>query len=353
MGLLKRIAMQSSNIYRLLNQRKLLILCAAVVLLCASLLLDLLSGAGNLSAKQLLTALFDSSSVQHRVSLIVWEIRLPIALMAVLVGAMLALAGSQMQTILNNPLADPFTLGISSAASLGAAIPIVFGVQIFDLPMTFSSAVSAFLFAMGATFLLTLFSRLRGASSETLVLLGIALLFAFNALLSLIQYSASDVQLSQIVFWMMGSLGRSNWMSVTVCFATLVFLVPLIIRHAWSLTAMRMGEARAESFGINVKSLRIKMLISISLLSATAVSFVGTIGFVGLVAPHIARMIVGEDQRFLIPMAMLCGGLLMSMTSILSKTVTPGVVYPVGMITALVGIPFFISLIFRSQQRSW
>lgn len=342
-----------SNAYAKANKKRLVVILIALTLLLLSVLLDISNGPGGLEWQTVLKGLFDKDHVQSNIEMIVWNIRLPVALTAVLIGAMLAAAGAQMQTILNNPLADPFTLGISSAASFGAALPIVFNI---GLPGDFEgveSSVSAFVFAITTTIILYWFTRAKDASAEVMVLVGIALLFAFNALLSIVQYAATDAQLSQIVFWMMGSLGRSSWVSVQVCCIVFVFSLAVFLRRAWPLTALRLGETKAESLGVNVGRLRVEILVLVSLLTATAVSFVGTIGFVGLVGPHIARMLVGEDQRFFLPMSVLCGALLMSLTSVISKTATPGVIYPVGMITSLIGIPFFISLILGVQKRSW
>ena len=152
---------------------------------------------------------------------------------------------------------------------------------------------------------------------------------------------------------MMGSLARATWMKLAVCGAVLAVVVPWFMSRNWALTALRMGDEKAASLGVNVSRLRIEMLVGVSLLSAVAVSFVGTIAFVGLVGPHIARMVVGEDQRFFLPFSALAAGLLMSLTSILSKVINPGVIYPIGMITALIGIPFFVSLILTARKMNW
>ena len=258
-----------------------------------------------------------------------------------------------MQTILNNPLADPFTLGISSAAAFGAALAIVLGVELLPFGGNVLITINAFIFALLTAWLLFLFSRLRGASSETMILIGIALLFAFNALLGLLQYAANDVQLMQIVFWMMGSLSRASWEKLAICTLVMAIVVPFFMMRSWSLTALRLGDDRASALGIEPQRLRVQILIGVSMLAATAVSFVGIIGFVGLVGPHIARMLVGEDQRFFLPMSMLAGALMMSLTSLISKSATPGVIYPVGIITSLIGIPFFISLVLTVRRRNW
>lgn len=347
--------MESRYYYQKNNQKKLFFLIVALLLLLLAFIADVCSGPSMLSIQDVLKAVFNREATTAQLQLIIWDIRMPVALMAIITGAMLAAAGAQMQTILNNPLADPFILGISSAASFGAAIPVVLGIVLFEQSFLsgIESTIFAFVFSMLATLILYLFTRLKNAATETIILIGIALLFTFNALLSLLQYAANDAQLSEIVFWMMGSLNRSNWYSVSLSSLVLLAVMPLFIYRAWALTTLRMGEEKAQSLGINTKRLRVEMLISVSLLAATAVSFSGTIAFVGLVGPHMARMMVGEDQRFFLPMSVLSGALLMSLTSILSKTVSSGVIYPVGIITSLIGIPFFLLLILKSQKRSW
>lgn len=335
------------------SRQKTVLIMVVSLLLLLSLFFDIATGPGEFSLSQIGQVILNPDALGARMNIIIWDIRIPTALMAILVGAMLSAAGAEMQTILNNPLADPFTLGISSAASFGAAVAIVVGVETIPVFGESLITVSAFSFALATSLFLYLFTRFKGTSSETMVLVGIALLFAFNALLSLLQYTATDAQLSQIVFWMMGSLGRANWMNIMVCSIILLCVIPLFFYRSWALTALRMGDDKAASLGVNVKRLRIEVLLGVSLLAATAVSFVGTIGFIGLVGPHIARMIVGESQRFFLPMSIVCGALIMSITSIVSKSITTGVVYPVGIITALIGIPFFISLILTVQRRSW
>ena len=196
-------------------------------------------------------------------------------------------------------------------------------------------------------------SSMRGVTVETIVLLGIALVFTFNALLSLLQYLASEQALAAVVFWTMGSLTKASWPKVAITAAVLVATLPLFARQAWALTALRLGEDKAASFGVNVGRLRLTTMMTVSLLAAIPVSFVGTIGFIGLVGPHIARMLVGEDQRFFLPASVLCGALLLSVTSVVSKTLLPGAILPIGVITALVGVPFFFALIFGSRRRAW
>ena len=339
--------------YRALARRKIMILIGLTALLCLSFAVDLAWGPARYGLGEVVAALFNPSSVSPQVRTVVWDIRMPVAVMAIVVGAALSVAGAQMQTILANPLASPFTLGISAAASFGAALGIVTSIALVPVAAGMLVPVNAFIVALAATLFIHFVSQLRGVSVQTVVLLGIALVFSFNALLAFLQYLASEQALSAVVFWTMGSLTKATWPKIWVTLAVLVLALPLFARNAWALTAIRLGEDKAASFGINVRRIRLETMLIISLLSAVPVSFVGTIGFVGLVGPHIARMILGEDQRFFLPGSILSGALLLSVTSIVSKSIVPGVVFPIGIITALVGVPFFFSLIISNRSRSW
>ena len=339
--------------YRALALRRIVILLALTIALCFSIALDMALGPANYSLSDVLSALADPSAVTAQLRVIIWDIRMPIALMAVTVGASLSVAGAQMQTILSNPLASPFTLGISAAASFGAALALVGGVSLFPGAIQYMVPLNAFLMAMAAALFIHFASTMRGVSVETIVLLGIALVFTFNAALSLLEYLASEQALAAVVFWTMGSLTKATWPKVWFTAAVLVVTVPLFMKDAWALTALRLGDDKAASMGVNVRRLRLQTMMIVSLLAAIPVSFVGTIGFVGLVGPHIARMVVGEDQRFFLPGAVICGALLLSVTSVVSKMLIPGAILPIGVITALVGVPFFFVLIFSNRRRAW
>lgn len=339
--------------YRALAFRRIAILVLLTLALCFSIALDMALGPANYSLSDVLSALADPAGVAAQLRVIIWDIRMPIALMAVTVGASLSVAGAQMQTILSNPLASPFTLGISAAASFGAALALVSGVALFPGAIQYMVPLNAFLMAMAAALFIHFASTMRGVSVETIVLLGIALVFTFNAALSLLEYLASEQALAAVVFWTMGSLTKATWPKVWFTAAVLVVTVPMFMKNAWALTALRLGDDKAASMGINVRRLRLQTMMIVSLLAAIPVSFVGTIGFVGLVGPHIARMVVGEDQRFFLPGSVICGALLLSVTSVVSKMLIPGAILPIGVITALVGVPFFFVLIFSNRRRAW
>src|SRR6478752_6489941 len=219
--------------YRRRALRKVAIVMAAFSILLLSLLTDVSIGPGNFSLSQVVSAIFDPGSQGTKIDVIVWNVRLPVAIMAILVGAMLGIAGAQMQTILNNPLADPFTLGISSAASFGAALAIALGISFVPFAGPFLVTANAFLFALATSVILFLFTRMRGVTIETFVLVGIAMFFTFNALLAFIQYQSSETQLQQIIFWMMGSLARASWTKIAVCAGLLALILPVCISRNW------------------------------------------------------------------------------------------------------------------------
>ena len=319
--------------------------------LCSVLILDFTLGPSGLSLTELWNTLISPEIADAGTRVIVWDIRLPYSLMAVVVGMSLGLAGAEMQTILNNPLASPFTLGVSSAAAFGAALAIVLGIGIPGVPAQWFISVNAFVFALLATLLLDFISRWMRVSTSGIILFGIALVFTFNAAVSIMQFIANEDTLQGLVFWTMGSLNRASWDKLYILLVVLVIIFPLSLMNAWKLTALRLGEDRAMSFGINVRRLRLTTLLRISIISALAVAFVGPIGFIGLVAPHIARMTFGEDHRFYLPASALIGALVLSIASLVSKNLLSGVIIPVGIVTSLVGIPFFVSIILRHRGR--
>ena len=339
--------------YRALTRRRLMLLAGLGVVLACTLVADLALGPARYGPGEVVRALL-GLEVPVPVAVGVWEIRLPVALMAGVVGAAVSVSGAQMQTVLNNPLASPFTLGISAAAGFGAALGFVLGVSL--LPTGWSAwtiPANAFVCAMGCAGLIHVLSQRRGMGTETVVLLGIALVFSFNAALSALEFLASEQALAAVVFWTMGSLGRTTWPKLGVAAAVLAVAWPLLARQAWALTALRLGEQKAASLGIAVGRLRLQTILLVSAVASVTVAFVGTIGFIGLVGPHIARMLVGEDQRFFLPASALAGAVVLSAASVLSKAILPGVILPIGIVTALVGVPFFFSLILSTRRHSW
>lgn len=342
---------RSLSEYGSLLRRRWWLLAGLAALILASAATDFMLGPSGLGWPELARALVHPGEADPTTRAIVWTIRLPYALMAVATGLALGHAGAEMQTILDNPLASPFTLGVSSAAALGASLAIVLGLSLPGIPQTWMISVNAFVFALGSALILDAVARWGGMTASGLVLFGIALVFSFNAAVSLIQYVASAQALQSLVFWTMGSLSRASWTQVAILAAAFILVLPLSLRDTWKLTALRLGEDRAASFGINVSRLRLAALVRISLLAALAVSFAGTIGFIGLIAPHIARRLFGEDHRFYLPGSALVGGIVLSLASVASRNIVPGIIIPVGIVTSLVGVPFFLAVVLHRPLR--
>lgn len=283
---------------------------------------------------------------------VIWELRLPRICMGIVVGAGLALAGVTMQVILRNPLASPYTLGMASAAGFGAALSLVTNVGFWggnDL-WTISNA---FLFSLLSSMLVIGLARLRQISAGTLILAGIAMMFLFSALTSLLQYVGSNEEIAAVVFWLMGNLSRSSWPKVFLVAAAVVGILPVLFRYSWDYNALSSGDETAKSFGVNIGRVRFISLAAASLVVAASICFVGTIAFVGLVAPHITRMIIGGDHRFLLPASGLLGAVLLLTADTAARTIISPVVLPVGILTSFLGVPLFVYLIIKRRRNYW
>ncbi len=310
-------------------------------------LADVAAGTSGLTFADALSAFFAGGD--SPAAFIVREIRVPTALTALFVGAALALAGLFIQTITANPLASPTTLGITSGASFGAALSITFGWTVAgELWLgTMTAAFAAALFISGAIVQL---ARQRSMSPAALILAGIVMNFFFMALEQLLVYLASPETAQLINGWTFGNLERSGRLSAAAPAAAIVAALVLMAPVVWQLTALSMGEERARSLGVPVAKLRLAAFAAASLLIAAAVSFIGTIAFVGLVAPHIAKILLGDDQRFLIPATAFTGGALLSTASLIAKALSTGSLLPVGIVTSLVGVPFLFLLLLKNRR---
>lgn len=326
---------------------------ALLALLTLAMVADIAIGPARYSLLEVAHGILQPHDVDKQLKVIIWKIRMPSTIMGILCGMALAVAGLQMQTILNNPLASPFTLGISAGASFGAALALAFGLTFLPGVGPYFVAINAFIGAIVTAVIIFMVSMRRDGTVQTIILLGIALVFAFNTALALVQFFARQEAVSAIVFWTMGSLGKSTWEKVAITAIALIVIMPLLLRQRWRLTALRLGEAQASAFGVKVGKLRLQIMLLVALLTAIPVSFVGTIGFVGLVGPHIARIMVGEDQRILLPTSALVGALIMVGGSLLAKLIMPGVVLPIGIVTSAIGLPVFLYFILSGKRQLW
>jgi len=347
------LASKARELYGQITGKKLVLLALLAVTAFILFLVDVSVGPAWLSLGEIFSSIFAPGTANEVTRFIVWDLRLPVALMAIVVGGSLSIAGAGMQTILDNPLASPYTLGVSAAAGFGSALAIVLGVGVIPFGTTLLVPINAFFFSLLSCLLIYSAAKFRHLNPETMVLAGIAMLFLFHSGMAVLEYFAAEEQLQAIVFWMFGSLMKTTWSKLGVVALVFVVATPILLKDAWKLTALRMGDDKAQSLGINVESLRLKVLICASILTGAAVAFVGTIGFIGLAGPHIARMLVGEDQRFFLPTSALCGILLLSAASILSRVIMPGAIFPIGIITSFIGVPFLLSLVLRARRRYW
>ncbi|WP_240432730.1 iron ABC transporter permease [Vibrio halioticoli] len=337
--------------HRTRERKKVTMLGVFFILSIVFLVADILIGSQGLTLSQVLNGIFYPKNSDLATQIIIWDIRMPMSLMAPFVGAALALAGAQMQTTLNNSLADPYTFGVSAAAGFGAALVIMNIVAVPFIPVEYQIATMAFIMCLLTTLLIAGISSMKRISIEGVMLFGVAIMFAYDGMLTMMQYSASETQLQTLVFWQMGSLDRGSWQKIIVLAILIPTVLVIMMKDSWKLSSLKIGQERAESMGINVNRLRNKTLLLVSLITSISVAFVGAVGFVGLVAPHIARMILGEDQRYFLPASALLGAVLLEVASIASKSIMPGQILPLTVMMSIIGVPFFIYLIIKKGGR--
>lgn len=282
---------------------------------------------------------------------VIMQIRVPRVVMAILTGFGLAIAGAGMQVILGNPLASPFTLGVSSGAGFGAALAILAGIGFAG--GRFFLIGNAFLFALLPAVVTAGISRLRGATSGTMILAGIAMGYMFGAGSSLMSYFSHAEDLKALSLWMMGNLGRATWGDIAWLTGALVFSVPVFLYQIHTLDVMNAGDETAKSLGVNVERTRILVMVVSSFITAGIICFTGVIGFVGLIAPHIVRLIIGARNRFLIPAAGLFGAAFLLAADIIAIRIIEPTVLPVGIITSFLGGPLFLYLIVRKNRKQY
>ncbi len=291
---------------------------------------------------------YDPGKAKETVVLI---LRLPRVAMGILAGLGLGVAGAVMQGILRNPLASPTTIGVSAAAGLGAALAILVNVGITE--GKFLLIGNAFVFSMIPTFVIFLLARLKQSTPEMMILAGIGMLYIFTSFTSLLQFFAAENALKSMVVWMMGDLGRAQWLDILATFILVASCVAFLIWKASDLNVMNVGDETAKSLGIDPDRTRVVLMAVASLITSTVICFTGMIGFIGLVSPHICRIIIGSDNRFLIPASGIFGAAFLLFADAVARTVIAPVIIPVGIITACAGGPLFLYLIINMKKRHW
>lgn len=333
----------------------------SLLLLIVTVLLSVQVGPMNISLIETINALlpsFTSSSADGSLpsELIIQQIRLPRTLLAVSVGAILALCGTVMQGLFRNPLADPGIIGVSAGAALGAAFAIVmFGSLAQDYPqLLLLGTLPLFSFLGGATTTFVVYrigTGPTGTSVAMMLLAGVAISALASSGLGLMNYFADDKALRDLSLWTLGSLAGASWSGIGLIYATWFVLFWFFYRDADRLNALLLGEPEAKHLGIQVQSLKRRLILLTAAGVGVTVSLAGMIGFVGLLVPHLCRMLVGPNHRHLLPISMIGGALLMLMADILARTVIAPLDMPVGIVTALIGSPFFIWLLTRQRGR--
>lgn len=334
-------------------------MAASSILLAALLLASVLAvciGPVSLSLMELWQALstLTNTAAESTSQVILWHIRIPRLLLGLMVGAGLAVCGAVMQGLFRNPLADPGLIGVSSGAALGAAFSIVMGGSIALVPALQQWVTPIFAFVAGmvvTVFVYRIASTSGKTQVATLLLSGVAMMAIAEAGVGLLTYMADDNQLRDITYWRMGSLGGAQWETVMVTASLLIPSLIILLYQSRGLNAMLLGEAEASHIGIRVERLKLLIITFSALLIGAAVSAAGSIGFVGLVVPHLIRLSLGADHRFLIPASAVLGGVLLVLADIAARTIVSPAELPIGILTALIGGPFFIYLLLQQRAR--
>jgi len=341
------------------NRRNTVVIIAMLISVILLSIACLFAGSSNMSFTDALDALVGKGTAAN--VRIIWKIRVPRVLAAIIAGAGLSVSGLIMQTTLNNAMASPSTLGVSNAAVFGANLSIIVfaggflstgnNLSSFDVGANpYATSLMAFLFSTASILLILGLCTVRSFSPNVVVLSGMAIGSIWTAATTILQFYATDVGLSAAVIWNFGDLGRATYRTDGI----MVFVVSLGVLffnlNSWKFNALLSGEASAKTMGVNVESLRFGAMLLASVITAVCVSFLGVIGFVGIICPHVTKKLLGQDHRVTIPVACMSGSLLLLLADTLSRSMGNGSALPVGAITSLLGAPFFIMIIFSGKE---
>ncbi len=344
--------------YRAYVGRKAFFLVVLTLLACFLLIAAVSLGTVRIPAGEVLLS-FLGLGQDARAEIIIRSIRLPHALAAMLAGAGLAVAGAAMQSILRNPLGSPFTLGISQAGACGAAFAIMLlgtgtmqstQASALGIANPYLTTLSAFVACMAASLVIIAIARIRGASPEVMVLSGVALGSLFSAGTMFLQYIADDVQLANMVFWAFGDVSRAGWPEVGFMSLTVMAALLFFVMNRWNYNAIDAGDETARGLAVRVEWVRLWGMLVASFVTAVIVSFLGIIGFVGLICPHMVRRIIGDDHRFLLPASALAGACLLLAADTAARLMLAPRVLPVAILTAFLGAPTFLYLLIRRRS---
>lgn len=345
------------NSYNKNRQKSIITLIILGAVLVATFLLSLKLGSYNTTLSELIKGIFGKAD-EEKVNILIRNVRLPRLLTALIAGVGLSLSGCVLQAILKNPLASASTLGISQGAGFGAAFAIVIlgaGTQT-KASVAFSNPVlitlCAFIASMTVSAIILGFSFFGGFAPEAIVLCGVAMSSLFTGGTTLIQYFADDVELGSIVFWTFGNLEKTGWKEVGILAVVVGLSTIFFYFSRWDYNALDAGEETAISLGVNVTRMRVINMTVCAFTTATIVSFIGIINFIGLIAPHIVRRFVGSNYSYLIPGSALAGGALVLINDIVARQVIPPVVLPIGAVTSFIGAPLFLYLLYKEAKKA-
>ena len=342
------------------NQKSVNFILVTFLLVILMGIISLFSGSSQMTIKEALFALMGKGTPSHEK--IIWSIRIPRLLAAIIAGAGLSVSGLIMQTTLNNKMASPSTLGVSNGAVFGANLSIIafsggflstgsnINNYIFGLN-PYSTSFMAFIFSTASILLILGLCNKRGYSPDVVVLAGIGIGAIWSAATTILQFYATDVGLSAAVVWSFGDLGRATYKTDLIILIVVLIGTFFFQAASWRLNTLLSGDATARSMGVNVNILRFISLLFSSVITAVCVSFLGVIGFVGIICPHITKKLIGQDHRYSIPLSFLTGSLLLILSDTLSRCIGNGSALPVGAVTALFGAPFFIGIIFKREGK--
>lgn len=338
-------------------RRKALVLAGCIVVLVLLAFVSIGVGSVTLPAEDVWQTLLYHSS--GNAEMIIWNIRIPRVLSAIVSGAGLAAAGVVMQSVLRNPLSSPYTLGVSQAAAFGAAFAITslgagtLGRMLSDAIVVNNPwlvTICAFISSLGATGVILLVAKYRTTSPEVMILVGVALAALFTAGTTFLQYFSSAEQIAAIVFWTFGDIGRATWNDLAIIVIVVIPCILYFLLRRWDYNALDSGDETAKSLGIHVERVRTIAMFLASLIAAVVVSFLGIIGFIGLVSPHMVRRIIGDDQRSLFPVSCVVGGIILLAADTVARIIIAPAVLPVGVLTAFLGAPLFLYLLIRGNR---
>lgn len=320
------------------------------ILSIAALVVAIWLGVSVGSVKVPISTLWDTGADEIATN-IVWKIRMPRVVLAGLVGASLSIAGAAFQALFKNPLADPYTLGVSSGASVGAVATLFFGISVPFLGI-YTLPVFSMIGALVTMLLVISFAKLvdRAMKMETIILTGIIFSSFLGSVISLM-IALTGEELRQIIGWLLGSVSMRGWSFVQMALPFIIIGSFLLWLNRRELNAMLFGEERARYLGVNVKKRKIMILIGGSMLTGTAVAVSGTIGFVGLVVPHMTRLLFGSDNRHVLPLSFINGAALLIVCDLVSRTIISPTELPIGVITAFIGAPVFAFIFFRQRRK--